>query len=274
MPSIRHASVDRYAPVSAKGATPLLAPLTFRAEERSARRQYMEDTHPWGELVYSYSGVTEVRVGARQFLAPPFMGIWIPPGITHTGFIHAPASTTREAAHASLYVDAGLCTAMPDQVRTVRVSALLRALLEHLRRQTRKPVPATDAAHQRMLHVVLDLLSGSETAGSYIPTASDPVLVQVLEALRANPADARPAQQIARQHGVSERTLTRRCREELGMSLNAWRQRARVASALELLNSGHTVEACALQLGYSTASAFIAMFKKLMGASPRRYARG
>lgn len=253
---------------------PLLAPLTFRAEEGSARRQYMEDTHPWGELAYSYGGVTEVRVGARQFLAPPFMGIWIPPGVTHTGFIHAPANAMREAAHASLYVEAGLCGGMPGEVRTVRVSALLRALLEHLRRQRTTSTAAGDAAHQRMLHVVLDLLSSSETAGSYIPTANDPVLAQVLEALRANPADARPAQQIARQHGISERTLTRRCREELGIPLNEWRQRARVATALELLNSGHSVEACALQLGYSTASAFIAMFKKLMGASPRRYARG
>jgi AraC-like DNA-binding protein len=248
--------------------------LYFRVEEGAAWRQYVEDTHPWGELVYSYRGITEVRTGGRQFLAPAFMGIWIPPGTTHTGFIHGETDAANGAAHASLYVDQARCGDLPTEVRTVQVAPVLRALLTHLRDEAVGDLPVDPNARQRMLAVVRDLLIQSRTDGSYIPTATDPLVWEILDGLRSDPADSRSVSEIAQAHGISERTLSRRCRLDLGMSLTDWRHRLKVASALELLNSGETVEACALSLGYSTASAFIAMFKSLMGTSPYRYVHG
>ncbi|WP_231902214.1 helix-turn-helix domain-containing protein [Neptuniibacter pectenicola] len=38
-----------------------------------------------------------------------------------------------------------------------------------------------------------------------------------------------------------------------------------------MLQEGATVENVALDLGYSTASAFIAMFKRLLGTTPDEY---
>jgi AraC-like DNA-binding protein len=55
------------------------------------------------------------------------------------------------------------------------------------------------------------------------------------------------------------------------MPLAAWRQRLRVLRALPMLDEGRKVEAIALDLGYAGASAFIAMFRRLMGTTPDDY---
>jgi AraC-like DNA-binding protein len=58
---------------------------------------------------------------------------------------------------------------------------------------------------------------------------------------------------------------------ETKLSLGRWRQQLRLQRSLELLASGEKVEAAAMEAGYSTPSAFIAMFKKALGTTPRRY---
>ena len=58
------------------------------------------------------------------------------------------------------------------------------------------------------------------------------------------------------------------------MTLAEWRQRLRVVKAMPLLQSGETVENIAQDLGYASASAFIAMFRKRMGVTPDEYRRG
>ena len=45
-------------------------------------------------------------------------------------------------------------------------------------------------------------------------------------------------------------------------------------AALAQLERGRTVESIALDLGYSSASAFIGMFRRLMGVSPDEYRKG
>jgi len=55
------------------------------------------------------------------------------------------------------------------------------------------------------------------------------------------------------------------------MSFGAWRQQVRLLRALELLAAGEAVTGVAFDLGYESPSAFIAMFRRNLGASPTRY---
>jgi AraC-like DNA-binding protein len=65
--------------------------------------------------------------------------------------------------------------------------------------------------------------------------------------------------------------LTRRFAAETGMPFSEWRQRARLMRALELLMAGQPVTGIALDLGYDSLSAFIAMFRRSLGVSPSKY---
>ena len=59
--------------------------------------------------------------------------------------------------------------------------------------------------------------------------------------------------------------------EETRMHFGQWRQQFRLLHALQLLASGEKVTAAALEAGYNSPSAFIAMFRKQLGTTPKRY---
>ncbi len=54
------------------------------------------------------------------------------------------------------------------------------------------------------------------------------------------------------------------------MTFGKWRQQLRLLQALRLLAAGRPVTAVALEVGYDSASAFIAMFRRTLGTTPRR----
>jgi AraC-like DNA-binding protein len=250
----------------------LPVPVYFRTEHMPSHARYPMMRHPWGEFVYSFSGITEVTTGDEYFLTPPHMGLWIAPGTQHIGFNHV------ETVHCSVYISRELCSAMPEKTCAVLVSPLVRAMLEHLRALPAGGQGSHDGrggsespARERLLHVLVDLLSTCATTGTYLPHADDPELNTVLQVFHDNPADNRPLAELAATFHMSERTLMRHAQCELGMSLTEWRARLRLVSALPLLQAGHSVESVALDLGYATSSAFIAMFRRLTGTSPGKF---
>lgn len=89
--------------------------------------------------------------------------------------------------------------------------------------------------------------------------------------MEQNPADGRSLAEWAKAVNATERTLLRRCQRDLGMSLAQWKQRLKVTTSLERLKAGTSVEAVAFDLGYSSSSAFISMFRKLTGETPDEY---
>ena len=244
----------------------LPAPIMFRSAYVPADGVYPLHQHAWGEFVYSFSGVMEVKVADHHYLAPPQYGVWLPPDMAHVGL-------NRHAAHhASVYLSTPLCAALPAEPCALTVSPLARALLEHLRAQ---PDDLSDTPEgSRLLQVLADQLMAAPRAGSYLPTSEDPALGAVLRLLQASPGDNRSVPELAALAHTTERTLMRRCQRDLGMSLAQWRQRLRVVKAMALLESGQTVETIALDLGYGSASAFISMFKRLAGATPDEFRKG
>ncbi|EGJ12503.1 AraC family transcriptional regulator [Rubrivivax benzoatilyticus] len=238
-------------------------PVWFRAARVPADAGYPAHRHDGGELVYAFSGVLEIEIAGALYLAPPQYALWLPPGVEHR------ALNRREAHHASVYVAAALCATMPGEAAAITVDPLLRALLAHLDRHP--PAEPPTEAEARLLQVLVDRLVAAPRSGSYLPVSRDPLLAPVLQALQADPADERSVAELAAAVGTTERTLARRCQRELGMPLAAWRQRLRVLRALALLDDGRKVEAIALDLGYASASAFIAMFRRLMGTTPDDY---
>ncbi|WP_199014775.1 helix-turn-helix domain-containing protein [Shimwellia pseudoproteus] len=140
------------------------------------------------------------------------------------------------------------------------------ALLSHLRHHP-PHLPLSDA-HQRLLMVLRDQLNSAPVKDNFLPFTGDPVIRPILEKLERDPASNTPLAILAREAGITMRTLHRRCEATLGMSLNQWRQRLRVVRAMPLLEKGEKIESVAFEMGYSTASAFIAMFSRQTGRTP------
>ncbi|RYG35766.1 AraC family transcriptional regulator [bacterium] len=244
----------------------LPAAIFFRAAEMPADATYPRHRHAWGEFVYSFRGVMELKLADRHYLAPPQYGIWLPPNVEHTGL------NRYEAVHCSLYVSGELCGDMPQEPCALVVTPLVRAMLDHLRHHP--PELPGNEPDARLLRVLVDRLTVARCAGSYLPTSDDPLLAPVLSALQARPGDERSLSELAREAQTTERTLMRRFQRDLGMPFHEWRQRLRVVKAMPMLESGMTVEGIALELGYRTSSAFIVMFRRLTGVTPDEFRRG
>lgn len=228
---------------------------------------YPPHQHRWGEFVFSFSGALEMKAEGREFRVPPSFGLWHPPGSEHHG------GNRHASHHCSLYIDQELAAerGMPEQTCALMVNPMLRAMFNHLR--LHPPQEPYSLEENKLLDVILDQLVMTPSTGSYLPNSNDPLLTKVLSYLKANPGSNCSMKVLAEQFATSERTLARKAQRDLDMPMSEWRQRLKVMLSVSMLQEGASVESVALDLGYSTASSFIAMFRRLLDTTPDEYRR-
>ncbi len=221
--------------------------------------------HLRGQFMYVDSGMACVRTRAGVWAVTPHHVGWMPPGVEHTVRIIEPITgwgvwVAPEATHR-----------LPPQPANLRASDLMRALV--LRAAQWSDRPHLNDEQQRLMDVLMDEMCHAREPDNPItlPMPGDRRLLRVAEALLAHPGDTRTRDEWAASTGLSTRSLTRRFREETGLSFVQWRQQARLGHALEQLGQGAAVTSVADALGYASVSAFVAMFRRSLGQSPGRY---
>jgi AraC-like DNA-binding protein len=126
-------------------------------------------------------------------------------------------------------------------------------------------------AHAHLIDLLIDQLEAVETVPLQLPTPSDPRAARVAKILVDDPSDQRSLDRICESAGASRRTIERLFQRETQLTLGRWRQQLRLQRSLQLMAAGEKVSHAAVEAGYSTASAFIGMFRKALGVTPRRY---
>lgn len=237
----------------------LPALLHLRAQNMTGGEIFPLHQHPWHQLVYATQGTLIIQLARAWHVVTPEQAVWIP-----TGIQHATAALT-DSAFRTLYI-ATEAIDRPAQVQVLAVSALLRNLIIEL------SDVASDVAslsYQSALHqVILRHLERQPHNEVSLPWPAHPTLRRLCETLYEHPADARSIAELAQAFGMSERTLIRRCHDNLAMPLSLWRQRMRLFRALEWLGQNRSITAIAFDLGYSSPSAFGHMFRSSQGMSP------
>lgn len=220
-------------------------------------------SHTKAQLVYASEGVMTVTTADGAFVVPPLRALWIPAGVVHR------IDTSGRLAMRTLYIAEGAAPDLPHEVRVLHVSPLLRELV--LAAIAAPQVYAPGGGEERLMQVILDQLRATPTAPLSLPMPADRRLKKVTDGLLGDPADDRGLEDWAREAGASGRTLARLFLAETGMSFRAWRQQLRLMRGLEMLAAGAPVTTVALDLGYDSPSAFIAMFRRALGTTPKRY---
>jgi len=128
-----------------------------------------------------------------------------------------------------------------------------------------------DIREERLASVLLDELENAPVEPLRLPMPDDRRLKRLVETLIENPSLRLNLEEWGARVGASNRTLTRLFQRETGMSFGRWRQQLHVGLALQRLAEGETVTNIALDLGYESPSAFIAMFRRMLGTTPARY---
>jgi AraC-like DNA-binding protein/quercetin dioxygenase-like cupin family protein len=237
--------------------------LYFRHEDFEPGSCTPPHTHAWGQLNFVSEGLMQLEVAGQRFLSPSHYAVWIPPHVQHSSY-NAHATTYR-----SVYVSLAFSKRLPADPCTLTLSPILRTILaDFAARDVKEPSTIQD---QRLARVVMDQLQAAQVHEAYLPYATSDELRMILDILQDNPGDNRSIIQLAAHAKTTARTVERRSQLELGMTLGEWRQRLRFLRAIDALEKGHTVQQIAFDLGYSTPSAFIVMFRRMGGVNPNQY---
>jgi AraC-like DNA-binding protein len=103
-----------------------------------------------------------------------------------------------------------------------------------------------------------------------LPLPAEGPALSLARRILAEPSCPESLSELSRQFGAGRRTLERVFRRDTGLSFGMWRQKARLLDSIRRLAEGKSVTEAALDSGYSSASAFVAAFKKTFGYTPGR----
>lgn len=231
--------------------------LTTGVFEQEEATRWLPHRHEEHELIWSERGVVTMLVAGRLWTVPPGMGLWIPRGVLHEG--HA---VSRVAFRATFFAPE-LWTRAWDRPAAVVVNPAVQQLLVHL---ARTAMPAEQRL--RAQQVCIEMLEPARSFDIDVPLPSDLRLRELVDSVVANPADDRSLEQWSHKINLSSRTITRIFSAELAMTFAQWRRLVRMRSALGLLAGGMSVSAVGRRVGYGTTSAFVAVFRKVVGCTP------
>jgi AraC-like DNA-binding protein len=225
-----------------------------------------EHSHNRSQLLHALTGVVLVRTQYGRWMVPPDHAMWIPAGVSHAVDILGRVSMR------SIYVAPGAIEGLPERLRVVGVSDLMRSLIveavglpDEARLSTRGDL---------LLTLLLHEIPAMPERPLGLPFPADPRIAALCRRFVASPSPRATIDEWAGAVGMSRRTFTRTFQRQTGLSLSTWRQQALLFAALPRLADGEPVTRVALDLGYDSVPAFTTMFKRMLGTAPRGYMRG
>ncbi len=211
--------------------------------------------HPRGQVLYATTGLMIARTVAGAWAVPTGHALLIPPRLPHDIAMHGRVEMV--TAYISPETAA---VSMPSSCRVVRVSRLLDAALQSLAQEAVLYDPAGRGGH--LAELILDEVRNAEPAALTLPMPSDKRLRRMCEDVIGDPGKSVDIDTWAATIGVSRRTLTRRIRQETGLSFGDWRRRLRHLRTIALEAEGVPMKLVAAEVGYRSPQALKAMLKR------------
>ncbi|MFH9730018.1 GlxA family transcriptional regulator [Streptomyces sp. NPDC017260] len=214
--------------------------------------------------------------GAGTRIASVCVGAFV---LAEAGLLDGLRATTHWIAAAELARRHPLVDVRPDVLYVdngqILTSAGAAAGLDMCLHMIRRDLGSAVAAHAaRMCVVPLEREGGQAQFIVHerppVPRGSD--LEPLLEWIEDNLAEEVTLGAMAARSGMSERTFSRRFREQTGTTPLQWLLRARVRRAQYLLENGdHSIERIARQSGFGSPTAFRERFRRVVGTTPYAY---
>jgi AraC-like DNA-binding protein len=219
--------------------------------------------HRRSQLLYGAKGAVLVTTEQGAWVMPPQRAMWIPGGVVHQ------VRMLGEVSAHSLYLEPAAAGGMADRVQVLGVSPFLRSLLAEA-----VELPADYDLEGRpgaLMTLILHEIRLLPILPLSLPFPANEALARLCRAFLEKPTPHARIDAWASALNVSRRAFTRLFRRETGLSFATWRQQACLVAALPRLAAGAPVTTVAMDLEYDNPAAFTAMFKRVLGSSPRKY---
>lgn len=222
-------------------------------------------SHSRGQLMHALEGAVLATTDTGRFMVPAGHALWLPAGVAHAVEMLGPVTMR------SIYIDPGAIAGLPETVRVVGLTDLMRALIVAAGLLPREPAPSARADLIKAL--LLEEIPSLPERKLGLPMPADQRLLTLCRRFVAGPSAGARIDDWAQSLNMSRRTFTRFFRRQTGLALSTWRQQACLFAALPRLTRGERVTTVALDLGYDSVAAFTTMFKRMLGAPPKLYFR-
>ena len=215
--------------------------------------------HQSAQLVYSLRGVASVYSNSGRWMVSPLRAVTIPPW--ENPRVGAEGNTLLH----SLFIDPKIHPDVITHFGVVSISSVLHALIKEA--GTYYADYELGSTEERLLELVVEFVKRSQVDSSIkqLPTIKHPRIAKALAEF--NDEQLRSAE-VANKAALSPRQFARVFKADTGMAFKDWRALYQVQRSIILLQQGKSVSEVASYLGFSSASAFIALFKKHTGTTP------
>ncbi|HEY3671736.1 MAG TPA: AraC family transcriptional regulator [Acidimicrobiia bacterium] len=238
-----------------------------REFEPAAAQSLCVDRH---YLLAASRGALRLEVDGTSWSLPPARAALIRAGVSIQVTIPQPVTT------ASVLFDTTFAPTPRAPLAVVDLTPLARSLLTECSQWTNEDAQLDEYALAmfRALSAATWALA-EHPSPTHMPTGSSAEVRRALAITTARLADDPRFVDIADEVGLASRSLARRFEQELGMTWRATLRRLRVLRAIEhLAGTDHSVTQIAMDVGYSSLSAFQAAFRDLTGQTPTEYRGG
>jgi AraC-like DNA-binding protein len=219
--------------------------------------------HRRAQLLYAVEGVMLIEAQTGRWVVPPTRAVWLDAGLDHT------VRMSGNVRMRTVFVEPGTVDHLPGSSCVVEVHPLLRELI-----LAAVDVPfdyARGSRHELLMQLLLAELAAIPRLPLYLAWPVDTKLRTICDAIMASPDQRHAVADWAEVLGIAEKTLHRMFHRETGMTFGRWRQHARLFMALEQLAHREKIVNVALEHGYTSQSAFAAMFKRHFGVAPSAF---
>ncbi|KEA54526.1 hypothetical protein DT73_01225 [Mangrovibacter sp. MFB070] len=229
----------------------------------TAKHHTPSHRHSTGQLYWVTRGIIMIEAEHMHWAVTPGVIGWIPAEILHSAWM--PVDARGEILHCS--PTGTLLLPLLPCIRSA--SPFLQLLLQKV--SERVPAGVHSPYLMHLEQVLVDEIEQATPALSQLSLPADARAKQVAQFVLAGTGDVLSQSVMAKQAGLSVRTLSRLFMQQTGLTFSQWKQKARVLRSLEFLQSGTPVSQAALLVGYENVSAFIVVFRRFMGMTPGQF---
>lgn len=209
--------------------------------------------------------MVQIHTDQGIWLVPPQLAAWVPPGVRHR--VEAMTEVELWIVHwQRAAIRAWRTQASLERAFALRITPLLQCLLA----EAVSMDPISDKA-ELVVRLMLHELTAMPDAPTFLPLPTSQAGRRVADLILADHRNLMDLDKLASRAATSVRTASRLFPIETGMTLKAWRQRARIVHAMEQLARGDAPAKVARDTGFASTAAFSCAFRQVTATTPTAF---
>jgi AraC-like DNA-binding protein len=242
-------------------------PLPFAVLRRTFRQGEAVDWHAHAEaqVIFAASGTVQVYTETGRWFVPPQLALWMPPRVPHRVDMISDTELRMIYWHPSA-LQKWAPERPLDYTFALAATPLLRELILSVVKDD-VPTEKAELAVRLILHELIE----TPDVPVFLPMPRSTIAKRVADLALADPRMHLGVSDLAHRSATSVRTISRMFPVETGLTFKVWRQRARIARAIDRLSAGHTIAQVAADVGFGSTAAFSFAFRQTMKLTPTAF---